>query len=553
VPIFRLAADGRTRSELGLFVPLTVAVMALVLAILFGTTQAVLIPIGASGLGIWIVLGVMGALGVPMTITTVILPSVLLALGCAYALHLLSAASSASGGERDEALLEVSFPVALSGLTTTLGFLAVSFVRIDAIREIGVFGALGVLCVLAATLTVGPAALTLWPLPLKEARFQHWIRNRAMPAILELIRRRRRSVLIGWIVAVAVTSAGLGRVAVETDVIRWFQPNDPIRVAYRTIRDRLSGISPINVVIEASGARRLNTPEVIAAIDQLSTYLQSLPAAGRSISIADPLRQLHGGFLGDASQPLPQDEASISQYLVLLESKPYVRDLITADWRSANLLLRVDDNRSRALQDVAREAEWWWAQNGVPGFTARSTGIMYEFARAEDAIAFGQLRGLAFAFVTVAALLFAIFRSLRLAWIALVPNLVPIAMGFGAMGLLGVPLDAGTVVIGNLAFGIAVDDSIHAVTGFFARWTGGAKVPDALESTYRSVAPPLIYTSVLVALGFAMLSFSGFSFIRNLGVLTAGLMVVCLLADLVLLPALLSRLKSPPPGVAARG
>ncbi len=552
VPVFRLAADARTRTELGLFIPLTVMVVSLILVILFRRAQAVLIPICSSGLGIWMMLGVMGALQVPITITTVILPSVLLALGCAYSLHLLSAVSNAPKSERVEALLAVSFPVALSGLTTTLGFLAVSFVRIDAIRDIGIFGALGVLSVLAATLTVGPAALTLWPLPIREARFQNWIGDRATPAVLGFVRRHRRGVLTAWLVAMVGVSVGLGRLAVETDVILWFQPDDPIRVAYRNIRDRLSGISPLNVVIEASEPSAVNTPEVISAVDRLSTHLESLPAVGRAISIADPLRQLHGGFLGDATLPLPENEASISQYLVLLESKPYVRDLITADWKAANLLLRVDDNRSGALQEVAREAERWWAEHGPPGYTARTTGIMYEFARAEDAIAFGQLRGLAFAFLTVAGLLFAIFRSLRLAWIALVPNLVPIAMGFGAMGLLGVPLDAGTVVIGNLAFGIAVDDSIHAVTGFFERWRAGESTSAALESTYRSVAPPLIYTTAVVALGFSALAFSDFTFIRHLGILTATLMILCLLADLLLLPAMLLCLRTPLERVEAR-
>ena len=218
----------------------------------------------------------------------------------------------------------------------------------------------------------------------------------------------------------------------------------------------------------------------------------------------------------------------------------------TADWRAANLLLRVDDNRSGVLLETAREAERWWAESGAPGFTARTTGVMHEFARAEDAIAFGQLRGLAFAFLAIAALLFAMLRSLRAAWIALVPNLVPIAMGFGAMGLLGIPLDAGTVVIGNLAFGIAVDDSIHAVTGFFGHWKAGASAGDALDATYRNVAPPLIYTTVVVALGFATLALSDFAVIRNLGVLTAGLMVLCLLADLLLLPAMLSRVQTAP-------
>ena len=545
VPVFRLTADSRTRSELALFIPLTIAVIALILAMLFRKARAALIPICSSGLGIWIMFGVMGALHVPITITTAVLPSVLLALGCAYSVHLLNAVSNVSEDERFEALLEVSFPIALSGLTTSLGFLAVSFVRIDAIRDIGIFGALGVLSVLTATLTVGPAALTLWPLPVREARFQRWICDRATPRVLCFVRRHRRGVLIAWLAAMMGASVGLGRLAVETDVILWFQPDDPIRVAYRNIRDRLSGISPLNVVIEASEASTVNTREAILAIDRLSTYLESLPAVGRSVSIADPLRQLHGGFLEDSTLPLPKDKALISQYLVLLESKPYVRDLITADWKAANLLLRVDDNRSGALQEVAREAERWWAENGATGYTARTTGIMYEFARAEDAIAFGQLRGLLFAFLAIAGLFFALFRSVRIAWIALVPNLVPIAMGFGAMGLLGVPLDAGTVIIGNLAFGIAVDDSIHAVTGFSARWKAGATAPAALESTYRCVAPPLVYTTILVALGFAVLAFSDFTFVRHLGILTAGLMVLCLLADLLLLPAMLLRLQAP--------
>jgi predicted RND superfamily exporter protein len=552
VPVFRLAADARTRSELALFIPLTLAVVVLILVLLFRNARAALIPICSSGLGIWITLGAMGALQVPITITTAVLPSVLLALGCAYSLHLLSAASSASGSERFAALLEVSFPIALSGLTTSLGLLAVSFVRIDAIRDIGIFGALGVLSVLAATLTVGPAALTLWPPAVREARFQRRISDRLTPAVLDFVQSHRRGVLIAWLAAMVGVSVGLGRLAVETDVILWFQPDDPIRVAYRNIRDRLSGISPLNVVIEAPDGSPVNNREVISAIDRLSTHLESLPAVGRSISIADPLRQLHGGFSGDPALPLPKDEASIGQYLVLLESKPHVRDLITADWKAANLLLRVDDNRSGVLQEVAREAERWWAANGATGYAARTTGIMFEFARAEDAIAFGQLKGLGFAFLTIAGLLFAILRSLRLAWIALVPNLVPIAMGFGVMGLLGVPLDAGTVVIGNLAFGIAVDDSIHAVTGFFERWRAGATASAALESTYRRVAPPLIYTTALVALGFAVLAFSDFTFVRHLGILTAGLMVLCLLADFLLLPAMLSRLQTSPVGVKAR-
>jgi predicted RND superfamily exporter protein len=542
VPVFRVAADSRTRSELALFVPITIVVIGLVLALLFGKPQAVVIPLASSGLGTWIMLGAMGILEVPLAITTVILPSVLLALGCAYSMHLLSAVSSVPTSERADALLAVSLPIALSGLTTTLGFLAVSFVRIEAIQNVGIFGAFGVLAVLAVTLTAGPAALTLWPHPPRRVRFQEYIQDRATPALLRFVLGNRRAVIASWLAVMAAASIGLGRLEIETDVILWFQRDDPIRVAYETIRDRLSGISPLNVVIESQSDFKMNRPEVIEAIDRLSAFLEDLPAVGRSLSIADPLRQIHGGFSGDASLPLPHDAALIGQYLLLLESKRYINDLMARDWSAANIQLRVNDNSSEALLSVAASAEGWWDQHGVAGYRARGTGIMYEFARAQEAIAWGQLKGLTFAFLTILGILVAAFRWVRLALIALVPNVIPIAMGFGAMGLLGVPLDAGTVVVGNLAFGIAVDDSIHAVTGFLSRRASGQSASASLASTYRNVLPPLIYTTATVALGFAVLALSDFFPIRNLGLLTAGLMIICLLADTLLLPAMLSRL-----------
>jgi predicted RND superfamily exporter protein len=553
VPVFRIAADSRTRSELALFVPMTILVIALVLALLFGTPQAVVIPLASSGLGTWIMLGAMGMLEVPLAITTVILPSVLLALGCAYSVHLLSAVCGAPASERAEALLTVSLPVALSGLTTTLGFLAITFVRIEAIRNIGIFGAFGVLSVLAVTLTAGPAALTLWPHPPRRVRFQQYIQDRATPALLGLVVRNRRSVMAVWLAVMAAVSIGLTRLEIETDVILWFQRDDPIRIAYEKIRDRLSGISPLNVVVESVGDARMTSPEVFRAIDRLSTFLEGLPAVGRSLSIADPLRQIHGGLSGDASLPLPSDEALIGQYLLLLESKRYINDFMASDRSAANIQLRVNDNSSDALLSVAAKAESWWEQHGVAGYRARSTGIMYEFARAQDAIAWGQLKGLAFALLTILGILVAVFRWMRLALITLVPNVVPLAMGFGAMGMMGIPLDAGTVVIGNLVFGIAVDDSIHAVTGFLLRRSSGQSTIDSLASTYRNVLPPLVYTTATVTLGFTVLAMSGFAFVRHLGLLTASLMIICLLADSLLLPAMLSRLDATPSAISTKG
>jgi hypothetical protein len=191
------------------------------------------------------------------------------------------------------------------------------------------------------------------------------------------------------------------------------------------------------------------------------------------------------------------------------------------------------------LLGVAEEARAWWADHGVAGYGARTTGIMYEFARAEDEIAMGQLRGLGFALLAIALILLAIFRSPRLAAIALLPNAIPIAMAFGVMGLLNVPLDAGTVVLGNLALGIAVDDTIHVVTGFYGRREGGDAAGPALLGAFERTLAPVVYTTLAVAIGFAILGLSEFTFTRHLGLLTAGIMGLCLLGNVLLLPALL--------------
>jgi len=137
--------------------------------------------------------------------------------------------------------------------------------------------------------------------------------------------------------------------------------------------------------------------------------------------------------------------------------------------------------------------------------------------------------------------LWANFGSLSLALTGLVPNVVPVAVGFGVMGWLGVPLDAGTALLGALVLGIAVDDTVHVLAGFQRRRGLGRSKAEAVEGSLREVLPPVVATTVAVGGGFAILGVSVFLPIRHLGFLTAGILVLCLLADLFLLPALLGR------------
>jgi predicted RND superfamily exporter protein len=297
----------------------------------------------------------------------------------------------------------------------------------------------------------------------------------------------------------------------------------------------------MNVVLTADDGVSFADAQAIAAIDGLASALASRPDVGKVLSIADPLRQIHAAFAGVPDAGLPQDGALIEQYLLLLSSVDRIQDVLRSDRASANVLLRVDDNSSDNLLEVARSAEAWWREHGPPGTSARATGVMFEFARAEDEIALGQIRGLAASLLVIGALALVIFRALRIAAIAMVPDAVPLVLMFGFMGLAGIPLDAATVVVGCLALGIAVDDTIHLLAGFTEHKSHRDDPRLALTDTFRQVLPPMLLTTLVIAIGFGVLGLSEFAVTRNFGLLTAATVGVALLADLTLLPALLLR------------
>jgi predicted RND superfamily exporter protein len=325
----------------------------------------------------------------------------------------------------------------------------------------------------------------------------------------------------------------------------------PVRDSYDEIGRVLSGISPVNIMIEGLGEETVTEPAALSAVDRLTHHMEALPDVGKALAITDPLRQLHGAFEGDPAQPLPATRALTEQYLLLLESVDQIEDLITDDRNAANVILRVNDNGSLNLMQVGDEARRWWAANGPAGYSARPTGIMYEFARAEDEMAFGQIRGLTIALAIISVIIFSIFRWPRLALVSLIPNAIPLVMIFGVMGLLGLPLDAGTVLMGGMALGIAVDDTIHISTGFFERARNGEDASQALRETFSAVLPAIISTTVMISAAFLVLAQSEFTLTRNLGLLTASIMILCLLADITLLAALLLRVPMRAPVDAA--
>lgn len=540
VPVFRTKVNFRTAQEVARFGPLTLGLMLVILLVCLRSVFLCVLSLVPGAVGVCVTLGVMGAVGTTVSLSTMILPSVLLALGCAYSVHITSAARYSHGfAGLSLAAQSVARPVALSGATTAIGFGAMSLTTIAAIRELATFGAVGVLVITAAVLSLVPALLAVavrWRGREARGRRPGGLLSRLLTGIAI---RRSGWVLVIWMVVLCVAALGVTQLRVESDIIRWFPQGSAVRDDYERIRAQLSGITPVNIVIQSRAGLSVTEPRVLAAIDRLSMDLEGQVGVGKALSVADAIRMVRAAVSDDRQGTLPETQQEAEQYLLILEGSEHIWDVITPDYGGANIVLRVNNNSSREIVDLAHWVEDWWDQHGPSGFTAETTGIMFEFGRAQEAIAYSQIRGLAVAVIAIGLVMWLSLRSPRTATIALIPNAVPLAIVFGVMGLAGIPLDAATVCLGSLALGIAVDDTIHLLNGFEDGRVNGLRKEGALEACMQRVLPALTASTACIAGGFGILALSEFVLIQNLGVVTAGLVVSCLIADVTLLPALL--------------
>jgi predicted RND superfamily exporter protein len=542
VPVVRADAGALTRSEIVKFVPITVMAISVFLILVFREVRSLLAPLIVGAIGVVVCLGIMSAMGVSLSFSTSVLPSVILALACAYTMHFLNASRGADcHDEMADRLAPVAKPVILSGTTTALGFLAMSTTEISLISDLATFGALGVIVVTFAAVTAGPSVLSIFPLrPKGSVEFLAYLSQVLAPEVVEFSSRRRREIISVWLLIILAIALGLPKLHVASDVITWFPRDGQLRTSYEEIRQRLSGITPVNILVEVPEGRVVTTPELIHAIGRFSSALEAHPSVGKSLSVAEPISLVHRELAGWNVSELPTTQELINQYLLLLDGVEQMDDVVTKDRTSANILLRLNENSSSEISAVAEWAQEWWEENGSRDASISVTGIMYEFGRAQDAIALGGLVGLVIALITIGGLIALFFRDVFLSTAALLANVIPVGAILGAVGWLGIPLDAATVCVASLSLGIAVDDTIHVISEFRSNTLVGREPIDALRSTFCVVFPALVITTGSVLIGFGVLVGSEISLVRNLGLMMSVAVVLCLIADSTLLVAVLS-------------
>jgi hypothetical protein len=537
-PVFNRELERLNRRDNALFTPLVLAVVTVLLSLLFRHPLPTALALSVTGLTLAWTLGSMGWLGVPMNITTSLLPPLLMVIGVAESVHLISAyldrlrAGDARRAALAWTLREVGPACLWTSLTTVIGFASLFAVRIESVRTFAAFASLGVVAAFVVSVTVLPALLVR--LPLERAA-----RVRAGLGALELGRTAGRHPALAVLVVAAsvlVGALGIPRIEVATHDGEFFSPDHAINRAYRFIEGRIGGVTPLEIEIEAPARGALAEPKALAAIASLQQRLGREPELTRGLSLVDLLRLAFPAVdLADADAV----ERGLFWLAALApeETAQWTRD----DWRRTRISARADAMTSARSEELLGELRADAARLLPAGWAVRFTGLVPVFSQMEQYLVDGQLQSYGSALLGVALSFVLVFRSLRLALLALVPNVVPILLVGGVMGLLGVRLDVATIMVASIALGIIVDDTIHFGQAFRRGLELHGSRESAIEHALDVAGRPVLLTSLILVAGFAVLGLSEFQPTRHFGVLVGVTVATALVAELVILPAALAR------------
>lgn len=533
------------QEDLERFVPISLLLVILVLVLEFRTWRGVLLPLSSVVVGTVWTTGLMTLTGTPITLGTLILPPLLMAIGVAYSIHVVSRyyLALAAGGTREQVvrrtMADERLPVSVAWMTTSLSCATLAFNPISGIRDFGIYSVVGITAIFVVSLFLIPAALLLLRHPrvtvataLRSGRVA-----RAVEAVGQWAVSHRALVLLGAFALCVASLSGAARIVVETDYLSFFSPDSPLRRDNTRIATALGGTQPIYVTIEGDAPGALARLDALSAMRDLQRFLAEQPGVDGSLSLADYVALLQGALAPERGRALPETQADVDQLLVFVDPAD-LAPVVTRDFQRANIIVRTSLSGSAAVGALTREIEAYAQSRFRRGLTPHVTGSMVLLNRSADDLARGQVASLWQVLVMLFVIMSAIFVSVRAGLLSLVPNVIPIFALFGLMGWLGIALNISTSMIAVIAIGIAVDDTIHYFSEFNVQLRATGDQRQAILNVVRTVGPPIVYSALALTAGFAIVCLSNFQPIRQFGFLASATMAVGLLAELCITPAL---------------
>jgi len=537
-----------------ILVPVALFIMLIILKLSLGEWRSVALPFSVVILSVALSMGLIPLLGWKLSMIIILVPIILIAVANNYGIYLvaryqelsISGGTNSNEGILRELLGSLNKPILFSGLTTVAGVLGLLTHSIIPARQVGIIAAVGVSAALLMSLLYIPALIymngknqkTVKPVKVKTDGFY-----RFLGSLSKLVINHPGKVIFGSALITLTISAGIFMLKIETNQENYFPKKNPLKMASEVINKKFGGSQTVSVMISGD----IKDPDVMKGIDNLTREMESTDGVGQIFSISQAVREMSKAIYSEGESgydDIPDSRESIAQMFELynMSGNPEdFRQVMNLENTKAHILIRLSKPENAIIQNVkVRLAE---LTSAIPAEEITIGGYAIIMADFSDSIIKGQITSLLFALITVFLLLSLIFKSAKGGIIGTIPLAISIVILFGFMGFAGIALDAATALLSSIMIGVGVDFTIQYIWCFNLQIRKGLSYEESTRITMSTIGRSIIINATTVMAGFSPLMLSGFTSIRFFGYLTLISIGSCLLGALVLVPAILMKIR----------
>lgn len=529
------------RDDLTNLLPLAFLVIAFILFLSFRSISGVLLPLLIAIIAIVWSLGSMAFLDIKMSMISNNIPIILLAIGSAYTIHVINRINKVSQSKETDviarALAFVLIPLILAALTTIIGFVSFIFgAYLNMIVDFGIFTALGTLFASLLSIFFVPAILEVVNYKRKKNIKQKeysFLTNYFLKPINVLLIKRPKTILIFWMVLIAISIIGMSSIKRSVDIQEYFKKNNPTRLAENIMIEKFGGTKPIFVHFKGN----MQSPKVLKTMIQTSEYMEKSPDVYTSMSIAKLIAEINLNITN--TRGIPNKSEQIEQLWFLLEGNEVLNRFVNEDLTEGIIISKFKSPDNESKKEFAKYMRAFIATNSSEDCEIEITGMPFVDITMDQSLINSQIGSILIAILFVIILVGIILRSWISGLYASIPIIATIMLLFGFMGLTGISLNIATVLVASVALGIGIDYSIHIISHFNESYKKSQDLYASIQESILISGNAIIINVISVSAGFLILVFSEMVPLQYFGLLIALSMVSSCLGALTLLPSIL--------------
>lgn len=566
-PALQGALNSLITSDLLRLGGLGLLLMFVIMTISFRHPIGIFAPVLVVVQGVIWTFGAMALADVPLTMLSNILPMFIVCVGIGDSVHIQSIYrdNRKRGVDNDEAIVaalaSTGMPVLFTTLTTCVGLLSFRLASVDAIQQMGTFGAMGVFAAFVHSMIFLPAALTFnrkGLLGLRDVqdrdmldRMLDFCSNLSAPRLRDghVSQRGRNATLLVAVAVVALAAVGISTLRVYHDPVSWIPDKFEIKRAFTALDEHMGGSADLAILIDARDGATVRDRELVLGLEKLEAHIKAYQhpsephMVGQIVSVLDVIRESNRATHENAEQyyRLPDTQRGITDMLTMFENAgpSELKRLVTVDLKRTIMIVRVKWMEAGAYAPLVAHIEAGIDEYLGDSYVARPTGSVLSLLTIVGGLITDLMKSFGMAFVFISIMMVVLLRDIRLGLLAMLPNLLPIAAVMGIMGFADIPIDMNNLLLASIALGIAVDDSIHFLHQFQAHHKAHGDVEAAIAHTFSHAGRAIVTTSVILVSGFCIFIAAEMTNLMRFGLLVALTLLLAVIVDLIFTPALL--------------